>query len=88
MTFAVQGSNPPNFSQIVAFPFKTTSSVQELMIEDSANNLLYIFQGNGSPGSGGVLSGFTLIHTIAFPRPTAPVPSTLATSTTTATPTS
>jgi hypothetical protein len=67
MTFAVQGSNLPNFSQIVAVPFKTSSSVQELMIEDSANNLLYIFQGNGSPGSGGALGGFTLIHTIALP---------------------
>jgi hypothetical protein len=68
MTFALQGSKPPNFSQIVAFPFKTTSSVEELMIEDSANNALYMFKGNGAPGAGGVLSGFTLINTIAIPQ--------------------
>ncbi|MGA1984063.1 MAG: FG-GAP-like repeat-containing protein [Acidobacteriaceae bacterium] len=67
MTFSVQGSNLPNFSQIVAFPFTVGSSVQELMIEDSANNLLYIFQGNGAPGTGGALGGFTLINAIHLP---------------------
>ena len=61
MTFPLSGSNRPNFSQIVAFPFKTTSSVQDLLIEDSANNLLYIFSGTGATGVGGVLSSFTLV---------------------------
>ncbi len=62
MTFALQpGGNPPNFSQIVAFLFKTTSSRLDLMIEDSANNLLYIFSGTGATGVGGVLSSFTLV---------------------------
>ena len=57
------------------------------MIEDSANNLLYIFKGNGATGTNGVLTGFTLIdHDCSFQRPTAPAPSTSATSTATATP--
>jgi len=67
MTFALQpGGNPPYFSQVVAFPFKTTSSVEDLLIEDSANNLLYIFHGNGATGTGGTLNGFTPIGKIAL----------------------
>jgi hypothetical protein len=68
MTFPLQpGGNPPYFSQIVAFPFKTASSTQNLIIEDSANDLLYILSGTGAPGVGGVLSSFTVIHTITLP---------------------
>ena len=67
MTFALQpGGIPPYFSQIVAFPFQSTSSVQQLLIEDSANNFLYIFRGTGATGNGGALQGFTLINTIAL----------------------
>ena len=67
MTFPVSGNNPPYFSQIVAFPFKVGFAQQELMIEDSANNLLYIFKGDGATGANGVLQGFTLINTITLP---------------------
>ena len=66
MTFPVQGSLPPNFSYIAAFPFQTGLAPQ-LVIEDSANNFLYVFANNGTTGSNGTLPGFSLLHTYAIP---------------------
>jgi len=61
-TFATTGSNPPFFSQVVAFPFQTSSAVQQLLIEDSANSLLYILQNLRTGGA-----GFTVKTVIALP---------------------
>jgi hypothetical protein len=68
MTFhLVPGSRTPYFSAIAAFPFKVNVPQQQLMMEDSANNVLYIFKGNGATGTNGVLTGFTLMTTIQLP---------------------
>ncbi|MDR3437744.1 VCBS repeat-containing protein, partial [Telmatospirillum sp.] len=68
MTFAVTGSKPPFFSQILAFQFSAGLAQQHLIVEDSANNLLYIFKGTGATGSGGVLTNsFTLVNKIQIP---------------------
>ena len=54
-------ANPTIFSYIAALPF-TTSGLSQLLVEDSANNLLYVIANNGTTGS--TLPGFTLIQTI------------------------
>jgi hypothetical protein len=61
MTFPVTGPNPPNFAYIAAFPF-ATGLLPQLLIEDSNNNLLYIFSNNGATGNNGVLTGFKLMY--------------------------
>jgi hypothetical protein len=66
MTFATTGSKAPYFSQIVAFPLKTASPLPGLLIEDSANNLVYIFSNTGFDGVNGALAGFKLIGTITL----------------------
>jgi hypothetical protein len=61
-------ANLPNFTYIAALPFKTGGRLQ-LIVEDSANKLLYVI-GN-TPGSGGdgtgMLYGFTI--QVAYPLP-------------------
>ena len=61
MTFPVTGPNPPNFAYIAALPF-TTGGLPQLLIEDSNNNLLYVFSNNGATGNNGVLTGFKLMY--------------------------
>jgi hypothetical protein len=63
MTFATTGSKAPYFSQIVAFPLKTASPLPGLLIEDSANNVVYVFSNTGFDGVNGALAGFKLIGT-------------------------
>ena len=48
----------PIFSYIAALPFET-GGLSQLLVEDSANNLLYVIANNGSTGS--TLPGFKLI---------------------------
>jgi hypothetical protein len=66
MTFAAQGNQTPYFAYIAALPF-TTGGLPQLLVEDSANNYLYVFSNSGQYG--GTLPGFTLIQ---------PIPITLA----------
>ena len=66
ITFPVQGSLAPNFSYIAAFPFQTGLAPQ-LVIEDSANNFLYVLANNGTTGSNGTLPGFSLLHVYSIP---------------------
>jgi hypothetical protein len=65
MTIVIPG-NPPNLAYIAAIPGKP-GFPSELVLEDSANNLLLIFANTGAPGSNGVLTGFTLLQTISIP---------------------
>jgi hypothetical protein len=59
MTFTVHpGGITPNFAYIAALPF-TTNGVPQLLVEDSANNYLYVFSNNGQ--FGGTLPGFSLM---------------------------
>ena len=64
--FPAQGTALPNLSYIAALPYKP-GLLPQLLIEDSANNYLYIIANNGAPGSNGLLNGFT--PRIAFPLP-------------------
>ncbi len=66
MTFPVTGSQPPNFAYIATPSFKT-NLVPELMIEDGANNLVYIFSNSGGSGFGGGLPNISLNSTLAIP---------------------
>jgi hypothetical protein len=72
MTFAAQGSSLPNFAYIAALPFKTGGRPQ-LLVEDKANNTLYIFSNNGETGSNGVLYGFTLASTLPLANGAGPI---------------
>jgi Bacterial Ig-like domain (group 3) len=50
----------PIFSYIAALPFtNTTGALSQLLVEDSANNLLYVIANNGATGN--TLPGFTLL---------------------------
>ena len=66
MTFPATGSNSPNFAYI-ATPSYKTNLVPELMIEDSANNLVYLFSNSGGNGFGGGLPNISLNSTLAIP---------------------
>jgi hypothetical protein len=72
MTFPTQGNNPPNFAYIAALPF-TTNGVPQLLVEDSANNYLYVFSNNGSTG-GSLSAAFTPIHSIPISQTDGPGP--------------
>jgi hypothetical protein len=61
----------PIFSYIAALPF-VTGGLSQLLVEDSANNLLYVIANNGSTGS--TLPGFKLIHTLPIPTTDGPGP--------------
>jgi hypothetical protein len=63
-TFATQGNLTPNFAYIAALPF-ATGGVPQLLVEDSANNYLYVFSNNKSTGN--ALPGFNPIYTIQIP---------------------
>lgn len=53
------GGVAPKFSYIAAMPFNTAAgSLPQLLVEDSANKLLYVIVNAGTVGSGGVLNGF------------------------------
>ena len=49
MTFTTVGTATPNFAYIAALPF-TTVGLPQILVEDSANNELYIFSNNGATG--------------------------------------
>jgi hypothetical protein len=66
-------ANPPIFSYIAALPF-TTNGLSQLLVEDSANNLLYVIQNNGTTGNNGALPGFTPLQTIQIPPTDGPGP--------------
>jgi len=78
MTLPTQTTNPsvvkqPIFSYIAALPFtNTTGALSQLLVEDSANNLLYVIANNGSTGN--TLPGFKLIHTLPIPTTDGPGP--------------
>jgi hypothetical protein len=58
-----QVAKPPIFSYIAALPFKTGVLISQLLVEDSANNLLYVISNNGNTGgNNGTLPGFKLVH--------------------------
>ena len=58
MTLPPPGGKQPYFAYIAALPF-VTGGLSQLLVEDSANNLLYVIANNGTTGSG--LPGFKLI---------------------------
>lgn len=66
LRFVPQGSLPPNLAYIAAVPF-TVGFPPGLVVEDSANNFIYVFANGGGGGNGGVLSNFTLVHQYAIP---------------------
>jgi hypothetical protein len=69
-------ANPPIFSYIAAPPF-TTNGLSQLLVEDSANNLLYVFSNSGTTGKNGKngkLPGFTPLQTIQIPPTDGPGP--------------
>ena len=70
MTLPTQTTNPslahkPIFSYIAALPFtNTTGALSQLLVEDSANNLLYVIANTGATGN--TLPGFTLLSPPIF----------------------
>jgi hypothetical protein len=76
MTLPTQTTNPslvykPIFSYIAALPF-VTGGLSQLLVEDSANNLLYVIANNGTTGS--TLPGFSLIQSIPISLTDGPGP--------------
>jgi hypothetical protein len=65
MTFQVYGSLPPVFSYIAGASL-VNGQPPALILEDSANNYLYILANNGQTGVNGTLTGFTIRSTIAL----------------------
>ena len=66
-TFAVlPGGIAPSFSYIATLGSRPGLPPQ-LAIEDSANNVLYVFANAGTPGIGGTLTTFTVIQQIPIP---------------------
>jgi hypothetical protein len=66
LTFNPLGNNPPVFSYIAAPSFQSGQR-PNLILEDSANNYLYVFRNSGTTALNGTLTGFTLVSTIAIP---------------------
>ncbi|MDR3746191.1 MAG: FG-GAP-like repeat-containing protein [Acidobacteriaceae bacterium] len=64
LTLPTTGAKTPVYSTIASLPFSTTSAHPGLLIEDSANGVVYIYSNNGVAGSLGALNGFTLTTTI------------------------
>ncbi|MGB7814259.1 MAG: FG-GAP-like repeat-containing protein, partial [Polyangia bacterium] len=73
MTIPPPGGYLPYFAYIAALPL-TTGGTPYLLVEDSANNLLYVIANNGTTGNNGALPGFKLIHTLAIPTADGPGP--------------
>jgi hypothetical protein len=63
ITLPTTGAKTPVYSTIASLPF-ANSAHPGLLIEDSANDLVYIYSNNGVEGSLGSLIGFTLVTTI------------------------
>jgi len=60
-------TNPPRFAYIAAMPFLTgPGTVPQLLVEDSANNVLYVISNSGAPGSFGQLNGFKVVGSTAL----------------------
>jgi hypothetical protein len=67
-TFTTQGAAAPKFTYMAALPLQTTAgSLLQLLIEDSANNRLYVLANNGQPGTSGALTGFTVKEVYPIP---------------------
>src|ERR1017187_4457967 len=66
LTFTTLGSLPPVFSYIAPPRFQS-GQPPNLILEDSANNYLYVFRNSGTTALNGTLTGFTLVSTIAIP---------------------
>jgi hypothetical protein len=60
-TFSPIGNKPANFTTIAALPF-TTGGLPQLLVEDSANNELYVFSNLGATGI--TLPGITLLMSV------------------------
>ena len=75
ISFPAQGSQPPNFAYMAALPFKTTNGVPQLLVEDSANNYLYIFTNAGETAvnGNGVLRGFAPLSTLPLANGAGPI---------------
>jgi hypothetical protein len=73
IAFATTGTLTPNFAYVAALPFKPRF-VSNLLIEDSANNLIYILANSGASGSNGLLPAFSLKPTISLPAGTSAGP--------------
>lgn len=74
MTFAANATVPPNFTYIAAMPLQTvTGSKPQILVEDSANSLLYVISNSGTTGSNGVLSGFKVANTIVLSDGAGPI---------------
>ena len=74
MTFTTLGSQLPNFQYMAALPPTTASVVPYLLVEDSANNYLYIFSNTSEVGANGALRGFALKSTINLAATDGPGP--------------
>ena len=66
--------NPPIFSYIAALPFTTNGVNSQLLVEDSANKLLYVISNNGQTSSNGLLNGFAVKSTINLAATDGPGP--------------
>jgi len=71
MTFSTQGANTPNFTAIAAFPFNA-AGLTDVIVEDSANNELYIFANNGTTGY--TLPGISILSPISLSAVDGPGP--------------
>jgi hypothetical protein len=67
LAFPMQGTAQPNLAYMAAVPFKTTVTLPSLVIEDSANNVLYILANRGGAGSSGNLISFVLKSAMQIP---------------------
>ena len=72
--FTPLGSNPPNLAYIAAVK-PLPGALPELLIEDAANNILYIFifSNSGATGSNGLLTGFALRSFIMLAHGAGPI---------------
>jgi Bacterial Ig-like domain (group 3)/FG-GAP-like repeat len=75
MTFpTVNGLLPPKFTYIAAMPLLAGSNQRpQLLVEDSANSVLYVISNSGSNGSLGQLSGFNVMGTTALADGAGPI---------------
>jgi hypothetical protein len=72
MTFTTVGPKTPNFAYIAALPF-TTGGTQQLLVEDSANNELYVFINDGNSGSGATLPSITFLYSLPLAGGAGPI---------------
>ena len=71
-TFQTVGPKTPNFAYIAALPF-TTGGTQQLLVEDSANNELYVFSNDGNSGNGATLPSITLLYSLSLAGGAGPI---------------